>query len=164
MVPPQALMFRAAVLKCLVDGLSLTVGTFRAIKKDWDLDQNEVERMGIVSCPGKIQNLIASEVCAFKFGDLSTVPGLYGIDRLPCNCATCEICSSDEVQLDQLFESQKCICALKSWRVDIDERLASHGVILPTRDSQGWISDLWVYRHTRDGRPFPLRVREVVAA
>lgn len=45
------------------------------------------------------------------------------------------------------------------WRLDIDERLAARGLILPVRDSRMWIVALRVFRHVRDKRPFLLRTR-----
>lgn len=153
---PHALrgpLFRAAVLYFFVNELPLKVDTYRAIAKDWNLDQNEADRLSVVSCPTKIENLIVSEACASKFGDISAVPGFYATDRLPCDCRICDVCISGP-----------CVCALKSWRADIDERLAERGVIVPTRDSRGWFAELWIYRNTRDQRPFPLGVRREVIA
>jgi hypothetical protein len=48
-----------------------------------------------------------------------------------------------------------------SWFIDVDERLARRGVVLPVRDRQrpNLIVDLQIFRHVRDSRPFLLRVR-----
>lgn len=164
---PQSLlepMFRAAVYSTLISSLPLYEDTFFQLQKDWYLQKNEIDTLGIVSCPRKIANLIASSECSQSYGDLSAVPGFYAVTRLPCDCSECEVCGSFEVQLDQLFEKESCICALPSWRIDIDERRSDRGVILPTRDARGWITSLWIYRHTRDRYPFPLKVRKEVAA
>jgi hypothetical protein len=47
------------------------------------------------------------------------------------------------------------------WWLDVDERLATRGLVLSVRHSQypGLIIGLRVYRHARDDRPFMLRVR-----
>ena len=47
------------------------------------------------------------------------------------------------------------------WWLDLDERLAHRGLILPIRDSQRpfLITGVRVFRHLRDDRPFILRVR-----
>jgi hypothetical protein len=167
-VPTELLpvMRRAAVLMCFVQSLGLSKDTAIQIHKDWGLPFSEMNRLNIVSCPTMTENLLASEVCAFKF-DVSDIPGFYGIDRLPCDCAICEVCSSVEVQTDALSHpgEKYCICAVKSWRVDLDPKLAQRGIILPVRDpKRGWICDLQIFRHTRDRAPFILRVRRELAA
>ncbi|HYW72106.1 MAG TPA: hypothetical protein VE961_13800 [Pyrinomonadaceae bacterium] len=48
------------------------------------------------------------------------------------------------------------------WWIDIDERLARRGVILPIRDPErpAFIQSLRVFRSVSDQRPFTLRVRQ----
>jgi hypothetical protein len=59
----------------------------------------------------------------------------------------------DLSDIDGFYQLRGC------WRLDIDERLAARGLILPVRDSRMWVVALRVFRHVRDERPFLLRVR-----
>jgi hypothetical protein len=101
----------------------------RDLESVWGLERDETDRLGLASPPTWVTNLIGSNACAEKFGDLADIPGFYKCDNL--------------------------------WRLDIDERLARRGLILPTRDPQRplLIVGLRVFRHVRDEKPFILRVR-----
>ncbi len=126
----QPKLRRSAVYQFLIrECLNFYVGTLRDIEQHWGLDRAEVDRLGIASPPTWVTNLIGANACAEKFGDLFDIPGFYSCNDL--------------------------------WWLDIDERLARRGVILPVRDPRrpNLITDLQVFRHVRDPRPFLLKVR-----
>lgn len=102
-------------------------------------DPADIEVLKIRGCPSRIANLIAAHSVALMFGDqvVATLPGFYFV---PHN------------------EGGGC------WWIDIDERLASRGLILPVRNHRGLIVGLRIYRHARDTRPFSLATRKVKAA
>lgn len=57
--------------------LNLYKSTFRDIERHWQLDDEALFTLGVVSCPSEVTNLIASQACAAKFGELFDVPGFY---------------------------------------------------------------------------------------
>jgi hypothetical protein len=126
----RAKLRRSAVYHFLVrECLNFYVGTLRDIEQHWGLDRADVDRLGIASPPTWVTNLIGANACAEKFGGLADVPGFY--------------------------------CCGGLWWLDIDEGLARRGLILPVRDPKrpSLITNLQVFRHVRDPRPFLLRVR-----
>lgn len=148
----------AAVYSTFIESLSLYESTMATLERNWDLDFQQVERLGIRPCPTDVANIMASGECARRFGDLlRSVPGFFSYDRLPCVCADCDVCEFESIH--------GCVCALKTWRVDLRPKLSRNGIIVPQRNQRGWISRLWIFRHCGDRHPFPLAVRgEVVAA
>jgi hypothetical protein len=81
--------------------LDLLEATAKDIERHWRLNSAEIGRLGLVSPPSEIGNLIISAACAEKFDDsvLALVPGFY-------------------VDFDR-------------WRLDLDPRLRDRGIILP---------------------------------
>lgn len=128
---------RCAAYQYLVrECLNLSVSTLRDIEHVWGLDSEDVERLGIVSCPPQATNLIAAGAVAEKFGEsvLYDVDGFY-------KCGEC-------------------------WWLDLDPRLSRRGLIVPMRHWYwpNLITDLQVFPHVR-ARPFLLRTRaERIAA
>ena len=126
-------LLRAAVYGYLVrECLTLTVNTVKDVDKAWGLDLEDIQRLGIVSVPSDVTNLIAACACRDRFGDqkLQQVPGFY--------------------------KSGKC------WWLDIDDRFARRGLIVPLRRRCGLINviaELQIFRHVRDQHPFRLRTR-----
>jgi hypothetical protein len=155
---PRQETLAAAAYSILIQSLPLYVSTLKSLERQWDLDLVQVERLGIRACPTDVANIMASGECARRFGDqLSEVHGFYCYDRLPCVCADCDFC--------EFRWTNGCVCALKTWRVDLEPRLSHNGIIVPQRNRRDLISRLWVFRHPGDRHPFPLTVRgEAVAA
>ena len=74
-------VFRAAVFYYLVhECLNLYVDTMKDIERVWGLEEEEVFRLGICSCPSQVNNLIAASACAERFGELTRLPGFYLCD------------------------------------------------------------------------------------
>jgi hypothetical protein len=116
--------------------LNRTVNTQKDVTQVWGLDPEDVERLGIVSCPPEATNLIAAGAVVEKFGEsiLHDVDGFY-------KCGSC-------------------------WWLDLDPRLARRGFIIPVRHWywSNLITDLEVFPHVR-ARPFLLKTRaERIAA
>ena len=160
LVPPElrTAMLTTAVYSTFIDSLPLHVETVRILESAWSLDLAQVERFGIRQCPTVVENIMASGSCAQRYGDcLNQVSGFYFHNRLPCVCRNCDFC--------EFWWIDSCVCALKTWRVDLDPKLSQTGIIVPQRNWRGWISRLWIFRHPGDQCPFPLTVRgEAVAA
>lgn len=129
----QADVYTYLVRECL----GLCFHTLRDVERVWDLNEEEAFNLGIVSCPSEIGNLIASQNCAEKFEDLTSIPGFYSYDRTASSCLCLEW-------------RDDCVCNLKSWRLDLDPQLSRAGLIVPAGNS------LVVYRSTDDPRPFKL--------
>ena len=66
-------------------------------------------------------------------------------------------------KLSEIFgDLSVCGCFYKfdsAWLLDVDERLCKTGLLLPVRDSKGFIYGLKVYRYADDQRPFFLKLR-----
>jgi hypothetical protein len=147
----------AAAYSVLIESLPLYVSTLKSLERHWGLDLVQVERLGIRACPTDVANILASGECGRRFGDqLKQVPGFYCYDRLPCVCANCDFC--------EFRWTDSCVCALKTWRVDLEPRLSHNGILVPEPNRRGWISTLWIFRHPGDERPFRLRVRREAVA
>jgi len=128
--------------------------TFQEVEKSWGLSKAAVTQLGLRSCPSLTLNLIAGAECLSRFGRdvLAETPGFYAYTREGM------ICDCHEWRDD-------CACALESWRMDLDPKLADRGVIVPVPHKKyGWIDSLSVFRNVRDPRPFTLRVRTEAAA
>jgi hypothetical protein len=145
------LMPRAAVHSYLIfNCFSLGESTAKSIERDWQLSHAEIERFSIRSCPSRVGNLLSSLACLKRFGRdaLLGTPGFYAFTREsePCFC---------------LEWSDSCVCALESWRLDIDPRLADRGLVLPVRHSRYPMifEALRVFRDTRDPQGFLLKLR-----
>lgn len=69
-------IYAALVRLCL----PLYEDTLRAICDVWQLEDRQVVRLGIVSAPTTVSNLIACDYLAHRFGDLSDVEGFYQLD------------------------------------------------------------------------------------
>lgn len=73
-----AKMRQAAVYFYLIcECLSITVDTMRDATHVWGLQEEDVFRLAIRSCPSKVTGLIAASACAEKFGKLFDIPGFY---------------------------------------------------------------------------------------
>jgi hypothetical protein len=146
---PRSAVYAYLITFCLYLGQD----TADEIEQRWGLSSDEAYRLGIRSVPTLIGNLVASTSCADHFAEelLRQTPGFYWFDRHK------EICTCFEF-------SDLCVCELRQWRIDIDSCWASRGVIVPRHNRVGWISELIVFRHLEDTRPFPLKVRSEVAA
>jgi hypothetical protein len=69
---------RAAIYSYLVRCcLNLTVSALEDVTRVWGLDPEDVNTLGIVSCPPEFTNLIAAGAVAEKFGALEGVDGFY---------------------------------------------------------------------------------------
>jgi hypothetical protein len=156
-MPNPSEMIIAAVYSSFINELPLYVSTVRALKH-WDLDEGQIWQLGIRPCPTFEVNEFVSAECFRRYGDrLGEVAGFFSIDRPCANCEDCEFC--------KFRWTADCICARKTWRADIDPRLAANGLLVPERNRSGLILRLWVYRWHGDRRPFPLAIRrEAVAA
>ena len=135
-------------------GLTLREDTARDIEKHWQVTAREINALCIRSCPSEVLNLLATRSCVEHFGSdvVSRIPGVITYSRDPalCNC---------------LEWRPDCVCGLLAWRLDLDPQLSRRGFILPVTNARGWFTQLWVYRHARDSRPFLLQTRrEAVAA
>ncbi len=121
---------RAAVYEYLVrDCLNLYVDSLSDIERVWGLDREDVDRLGIVSCPSEVGNIIGAGACAQRFGELFDVPGFY-------RCSGCWW-----LDLDARLARRGLIVPVR------DSRWPS------------LMSGLRIFRHVRDQRPFILRVR-----
>lgn len=117
------MIYAALVRECPV----LYEDALRAICSVWQLEDRQVVRLGIVSAPTIVFNLLACDYLARHFGDLGDIKGFYQLD----GC----------------------------WRLDLDEKLAPRGLVLPIRDLSMRIIGLRVFRHVRDKHSFILRTR-----
>lgn len=138
----------------LFNCLSLLEDTARDVERHWGLSASEIEALHIRSCPSETGNLIAAHSCLERFGDvISTVPGFYFYSRNSALCNCHEWRSG-------------CVCHLEAARLDLNANLSRRGLILPSRNPRGWLTELWVYRNVFDQRPFLLgaRRREEIAA
>lgn len=140
---------RAAVIAFLVhDCLSLLEVLARDLERHYRFSSSDFVRYQVRSIPTEIENIILSHSCVDRFGPavLSASNLFYNfVRRSPCDC---------------LEWTDKCCCHLKTWRLDLDPRLAPRGLILPLRDRQyGFFTDLLVFRHVRDEKPFRLQLR-----
>lgn len=148
----RELMPRAAVYSELIHNLlSLREDTAKAIERDLGYSSAEiVDRFSVRSCPSHVGNLLASAACLKRFGRVALLgtPGFYPFtyESEPCFC---------------LEWRSDCVCALESWRLDLDPRLADRGFILPVRHSKYPMifEALRIFRDTRDPRGFLLKVR-----
>jgi hypothetical protein len=82
--------------------------------------------------------------------------------RSPPNFVTNLIASNDCAERFDLVGVEGFYQCRGLWWLDIDVRLATRGLIVPTRDRKRptFIVGLQIYRHVRDSRPFMLRVRQ----
>lgn len=131
--------------------LNLYDSTAADIERHWGVPFTEAYSLGIRSVPGRTGNIIAAHECVKRFGPriVSRVDGFYPYRRSgPCECSDW---------------GDSCFCERKIWRIDLDERLYGSGIILPQRGKHGFAS-IKVFRHARDSRPFPLKVRREIAA
>lgn len=148
----RELMPRAAVHSYLIHNcFSLREDTAKAIERDLGYSPAEIiDRFSVRSCPANVGNLLASAACLKRFGRdaLLGTPGFYPLTREsePCFC---------------LEWRSDCVCALESWRLDLDPRLTDRGFILPIRHSRYPMifEALRIFRDTRDPRGFLLKVR-----
>jgi hypothetical protein len=147
----REVMPRAAIHSYLIHNcFSLSESTAKAIEKDWQYSQSEIDRLSIRSAPTRIGNLISSQACLKRFGRdaLLGTPGFYALTREsePCCC---------------LEWRSDCVCAVESWCLDLDPRLANHGFILPDRHSRNPMifESLRIFRHSRDPQGFVLKLR-----
>ncbi len=110
--------------------LTLYEHSAQDIERHWGISADEAYSLGVRSVPRLILNLLSAHSCVEKFG-----PDV--VAKVP-----------------GFYEYNGC------WRLDLDARLARHGLLFPTRNEVGWLTSIKVFRDARDQYPFQLRVRK----
>jgi hypothetical protein len=112
---------------------SLPLSQAKLISGFWKCDLNLIERLHVCRAPSAVENLVLSMEAFNRYGDaLEQVPGFF----------------KDGYRQD-------------FWRLDLDEKLADCGFIVPITDRTfGFYTSLQVFRHARDLNPFVLTTRE----
>jgi hypothetical protein len=148
--PSQEQLEKAAVLAFLIfDCLNVTKEIAGDLARFHKLTLTDIDRYDIRAIPTELQNLIISHESLNKFGPaiLQRSNLFYSFNR------SGDVCDCFDWRDD-------CCCDLKTWRLDLNASLSHRGLLLPIRDRQyGFFSDLLVFRHARDQKPFTLRLR-----
>jgi len=147
--PTQQEIEKAGVLFFVVhECLSLRAALVRDLGCHQNLTLSEIEAYRIRSIPSEVENIILSKECLERFGPAV----LRGTDLFYSFSRKGSVCSC-------LDWSDVCHCHLETWRLDV-QPLYERGLILPIRDRRyGFYTDLMVFRHCRDEKPFVLQLR-----
>jgi hypothetical protein len=146
----RAKVERAGLIAYLVfECLNLSEGLARDLEHHYNFSASDFSRYHVKSIPKDSANAVIAHACFDRFGEtiLNASNLFYAFDRSsgPCYCPEW---------------SDHCHCHLKTWRLDLSAKLSSRGFLLPLRDRRyGFFTDLLVFRHVRDERPFRLNVR-----
>lgn len=97
-----------------------------------------------------------------NFGSLSDSELFrLGVCSVPSEVLNALVCAS----LAERFGEDIILCGCcyrlnGSWRLDLDPKLSSRGLLLPARNQRGLITHLLVFRYPDDPYPFKLKLRE----